>query len=62
MQLRVRAMERSNVEQIALIALLPGGVEPVVQRAAVADPAQSNETETSEGESSEEESTETPLI
>jgi uncharacterized protein YfaS (alpha-2-macroglobulin family) len=42
-QLRVRAMERNSVEQIALIALLPGGVEPVIQRAAVVDPAQSNE-------------------
>jgi uncharacterized protein YfaS (alpha-2-macroglobulin family) len=42
-QLRVRAMERDSVEQIALIALLPGGVEPVMQQAAVVDPAQSNE-------------------
>lgn len=58
-QLRVRAMERNSVEQIALIALLPGGVEPVVQRAAVVDPAQSNEETSYEGESSEAESTET---
>ncbi len=31
-QLRIRAMERDSVQQIALIALLPGGVDPVIQR------------------------------
>lgn len=52
-QLRVRAMERDNVQQIALISLLPGGVEAVIQRAAVADPAQSNESSIEDGESTE---------
>jgi hypothetical protein len=47
-QLRVRAIERDSVQQIALIALLPGGVDAVVQPAAVADPAQSNESSTEE--------------
>ena len=55
-QLRVRAMERNSVEQIALIALLPGGVEPVIQRAAVVDPAQPNEEQSNEDQSNEEES------
>jgi hypothetical protein len=52
-QLRVRATERDSVEQIALVALLPGGVEPVIQRATEADPAQSNsESSGEDGESS----------
>lgn len=49
-QLRLRAVERDSVEQIALVALLPGGTEPVVQRAAEADPATGNAEEAGSGE------------
>jgi uncharacterized protein YfaS (alpha-2-macroglobulin family) len=49
-QLRVRAMDRDSVQQIALIALLPGGVEAVMQRAAVTDPAQSSESNSDDEE------------
>lgn len=53
-QLRVRAIDRNSVEQIALIALLPGGVEPVIQPAVVADPAQSSEEDSADSNSAEE--------
>jgi uncharacterized protein YfaS (alpha-2-macroglobulin family) len=50
-QLRVRALDRNSVEQIALIALLPGGVEAVIQPTAVSDPAEYNEESSSENNS-----------
>lgn len=37
-RLRIRAIDQDLVEQIAVVDLLPGGVEPVINRAPAADP------------------------
>ncbi|MFT3929176.1 MAG: alpha-2-macroglobulin [Spongiibacteraceae bacterium] len=50
-RLRLRAIDADSTTQVAVVDLLPGGVEPVIERAVAVDPNSASEGETeSEGD------------